>query len=224
MEGRYPNGQVIALTRCTDPSREEEFNYWYNYIHIPDGSADGIFRHGMRFINTDPNPEGGKYLFTCETDWDDLSAAWTIHRENVSKMGDPERAHPSYVEGMVVGVFKRLGGEYRSANRPCRGILFALVNPTDSTTDKELSRWYTDVHIPDILDTGLYHTAYWYESLDPKATKGKYMALFETDQSDPAKALVELQKLAPNWESRGRLFSGQDTPVRMTARRIWPMD
>jgi len=26
MEGRYPHGLLLAITNCTDPSKEEEFN------------------------------------------------------------------------------------------------------------------------------------------------------------------------------------------------------
>ena len=40
MEGRYPRGILLAITNCNDPSKEEEFNYWYNHIHLPD--FDGI--------------------------------------------------------------------------------------------------------------------------------------------------------------------------------------
>jgi hypothetical protein len=47
MEGRYPQGLLLALTNCTDPSKEEEFNAWYNHMHIPDVTAPGIFRHAL---------------------------------------------------------------------------------------------------------------------------------------------------------------------------------
>ena len=39
MEGRYPQGLLLALTNCTDPSKEEEFNAWYNHMHVPDVTA-----------------------------------------------------------------------------------------------------------------------------------------------------------------------------------------
>ena len=70
----------------------------------------------------------------------------------------------------------------------------------------------------------MFHTAYRYESLDPQVTKGKYLALYETDSSDPDKAGDELTKLRANWEQRGRLFDGTELVLRATARRIWPMD
>jgi hypothetical protein len=77
MEGRYPNGLLLAVTNCTDPSKEEEFNAWYNHIHVPDVTAPGIFRHALRFVNTDPSAQAGKYVATYETTWEDVSKALT---------------------------------------------------------------------------------------------------------------------------------------------------
>jgi hypothetical protein len=64
MEGRYPHGLLLALTNCADPSKEEEFNAWYNHIHVPDVTAPGIFRHALRFVNTDPSGLCRKLLKT----------------------------------------------------------------------------------------------------------------------------------------------------------------
>ncbi len=40
MEGRYPQGLLLALTNCTDPSKEEEFHAWYNHSLLPIGALD----------------------------------------------------------------------------------------------------------------------------------------------------------------------------------------
>ena len=49
MEGRYPNGLLLAITNCKDTSKTDEFTYWYNHIHVPDVTGPGIFRHAIRF-------------------------------------------------------------------------------------------------------------------------------------------------------------------------------
>jgi len=86
MEGRYPQGLLLALTNCTDPSKEEEFNAWYNHMHIPDVTAPGIFRHALRFVNTDRNSPAGQYVATYETNWEDVSKAMPAHREASVKL------------------------------------------------------------------------------------------------------------------------------------------
>ena len=57
----------LAMADCSDPSREDEFNKWYDGFHIPDVlSAPGVTQ-ATRYINIDP--EGNKrpkYLIAYE--------------------------------------------------------------------------------------------------------------------------------------------------------------
>ena len=76
----------------------------------------------------------------------------------------------------------------------------------------------------DILETGAFHTAYRYESLDPQATQATYLALYETEQSDLAKAREALGKARADWEKRGRLSDTIEVVASLTARRLWPLD
>ena len=91
MEGRYPQGLPLALTNCTDPSKEEEFNAWYNHMHVPDVTAPGIFHHALRFVTTDPSAPAGKYVATSETNWEDVSKAMPAHQEASVKLRERGR-------------------------------------------------------------------------------------------------------------------------------------
>src|SRR4030095_15166274 len=178
-------------------------------MHIPDVTAPGIFRHALRFVNTDRNSPVGQYVATYETNWEDVSKAMPAHREasvQLRERGDRGTPLLQVVRSGVFkrlggavcappvlrvgrwGVFKRLGGEFCAASRPTRGILLVLSHCTDPARAAEFHRWYEDIHVPDILETGPFHTAYRYESLDSQTTQAKYLALYETEQSDPAKA------------------------------------
>ena len=222
MEGRYPRGLLLAITSCTDSSRQDEFANWYNHMHVPDVTSTGVFRHAIRFANTDPNSSAGQYVATYETDWDNLPDALQAHREFFATLNKGEGRSSPLMQVVTSGVFKRLGGEYSSAAKPTRGILVVLSNCNDASDEDEFNRWYEDVHIPDILDAGAFHTAYRYESVDPEATKAKYLALYETDNIDPGKAREAHAKARPDWERRGRLFDGLDVVSSLTASRIWP--
>ena len=224
MEGRYPNGLLLAISNCADPSKTEEFNYWYNHMHVPDVTGPGIFRHAIRFVNTDPASEAGQYVATFETTFEDVSKAMPANREARAKLSKAgERGTPP-MQGVTVGTFKRLGGEFSAATRPALGIRLVLSNCKDAAREQEFNRWYEDVHIPDILDTGAFHTAYRYESLAPEATKAKYLVIYETDNIDPAKAREKLRAVRADWQERGRLSDLVEITSSLTARRIWPMD
>ena len=191
---------------------------------MPDVTAPGIFRHAIRFVNTDPSSPAGMYVATYETNWEDVAQAMPAHREASMKLRERgDRGTPS-LQVVRSGVFKRLGGEFCAARRPTRGILLVLSNCKDPAREAEFHRWYEDIHVADILETGAFHTAYRYESLDPQATQAQYLALYETEQSDPAKAREALGKARADWEKRGRLSDTIEVVAALTARRIWPMD
>ena len=224
MEGRYPNGLLLAITTCNDPTKTEEFNYWYNHGHVPYLTAPGIFRHAIRFANTDPDSEVGQYVATYETNFNDVSQAMPAYREARAKLGDSPNGRTPLMQSRITGVFKRLGGEYSAASRPTLGILLVLSNCKNAAREQEFNQWYEDVHIPDILDAGGFHTAYRYESLDPAATKAKYLAIYETDNIDPAKAREKHAEANTHWRERGRMSDLLDVTSSLIARRIWPMD
>jgi hypothetical protein len=224
MEGRYPKGLLLAITNCTDPSKEEEFNSWYNHMHVPDVTAPSIFRHALRFVNTDASAPVGQYVATYETNWEDVAQAMPAHRQASVKLRERGDRGTPYLQVVRSGVFKRLGGEFCAARRLTRGILLVLSNCKDATREAEFNRWYEDIHVADILDTGAFHTAYRYESVDPQATQARYLALYETEQHDPAKAREALGKARADWEKRGRLSDTIEVVASLTARRIWPLD
>jgi len=99
-----------------------------------------------------------------------------------------------------------------------------LSTCTDPAREAAFHRWYEDIHVADILETGVFHTAYRDESLDPQATQATSLALSETEQSDPAKAREALGPARAAWEKRGRLSDTIKVVAFLTARRLWPLD
>ena len=89
-------------------------------MHVPDVTAPGIFRHALRFVNTDPSAPAGKYVATYETTWEDVSKAMPAHREASVKLRERRDRGMPYIQVVRSGVFKRLGGEFCAASRPAR--------------------------------------------------------------------------------------------------------
>ena len=132
----------------------------------------------MRFVGTSPKPGEAKRIATYETTWDDVTKAWAAFKENIAKARTPDRISP-LLEVVRPGIaYQKLDGEFCAASKPTRGILMVLINCKDPAREQEFNNWYADVHIPDILNTGAFHTAYRYESLDPEASKGKYLSIY----------------------------------------------
>ena len=222
MEGRYPNGLLVTRTNCKDPSQDVEFNRWYNHVHIPDVTRVGVFNNAIRFANVDPNSPHGQYLATYESDMEDVTQARPIAREEMAKRGVREHRTTPLIESVSTGMFKRLGGQHVAAVRPTRGMLFVATNCKEGYDEGEFNDWYHDFHLPDMLDIGAFHAAYRYESLEPEATGGKFLAIYETDAADPTTALQTIGKVLPELRRRDRMFDGLDLQFLVKARRIWP--
>ncbi len=70
----------LVATRCTDPAREEEFNRWYDEVHLPDILSIPHVVAAQRFrlardASRSPGPwaaeDGPRYLAIYELDTDD---------------------------------------------------------------------------------------------------------------------------------------------------------
>ena len=109
MEGRKPTGVLVVMVNNTEPSKEDEFNKWYNETHIPDIVGTGIYYTATRYENTDPKPGEAKYLAIYETDHEDPIAAFTEMQKHT---GDME-IWP-HLEAVFVQAFKYVGPEKRT--------------------------------------------------------------------------------------------------------------
>ena len=81
----------MVRTNCTDPSREAEFNDWYNDIHLPDLlETPGIMR-ATRYESRDPSQEGAKFLAVYEVETDDIDRTMAELREVVARKREQGR-------------------------------------------------------------------------------------------------------------------------------------
>ena len=61
MGSKWPEALLFVFTNCTDPQREDEFNKWYDSIHIPDLLELPGVTGAERYRNLRPG-EGGQFL------------------------------------------------------------------------------------------------------------------------------------------------------------------
>jgi hypothetical protein len=67
---------LYFYSNCTDQRREDEYNGWYSYTHIPDlSNAKGLIS-AKRYINQDPKSKA-RYLATYEFCTDDIQESLT---------------------------------------------------------------------------------------------------------------------------------------------------
>lgn len=77
---------MVARTNCTDLSREDEFNDWYEKFHVPDVMGTPGFVSARRFVS--PNYfdlELGRYLAIYEIETGDIGQTMAALNTNMVK-------------------------------------------------------------------------------------------------------------------------------------------
>src|SRR5258706_1393826 len=114
----------IVLSNPTTPAQEEEYNDWYNRVHLPDVLNVPGFVAAQRFrladTQFDKNPSH-KYLAKYELETDNLE---TLLAELASRMGTPDMIISDAFDLQNVGgyIFSPLGERVLAADvqRPRR--------------------------------------------------------------------------------------------------------
>ena len=197
---------MLVLTNCTDPSREREFNHWFDNDYLTHLSASGTFHHARRYRNTDQDlgPGEARYMTLLETESKDLNSAMQDYQESQKVLIDRGEMHPAM--GIVLSaIFRATGPQFRSGmeDRKTTGLMVMLANCKDESKHNEFDIWYNTVHIPHVIESGRYHTAYRYENVDPKAPEGRYLAIYETDNESPGELAALMARERPQWIEKG---------------------
>ena len=84
-EGNNMKWIVLVEGNCTDSAREDEFNDWYNLVHLPDMMETPGIVNAVRYENVDPVEGRGKYLAAYEVETDDLQSVFAANREQMEQ-------------------------------------------------------------------------------------------------------------------------------------------
>ncbi|MFC1919833.1 DUF4286 family protein [Chloroflexota bacterium] len=91
MEDRKPKWYMVIFSNCSDSTKEDEFNRWYDEVHVPDIMSEGLFVQATRLVNTNyPQPTEHKYLTIYETEkepeqvWEQLQQPTARWQKNMN--------------------------------------------------------------------------------------------------------------------------------------------
>jgi hypothetical protein len=85
---------VIVESNCKEPAKEDEFNRWYNEIHLHDVLETlGVVR-ATRYERIAPEEGQAKYVALYEVEADDLGAVMNSVEENIARKASQGRMSP----------------------------------------------------------------------------------------------------------------------------------
>ncbi len=83
---------ILAVeTNCVDPSREEEFNKWYDNTHLQDVLQSPGMLSATRYKNSLAEEGRGKYLALYEIETEDIKQTMAAFGEHVTKLNERGR-------------------------------------------------------------------------------------------------------------------------------------
>jgi hypothetical protein len=223
MDGRFAKNLLYVLTSCKDPAEDAEFNEWYDNTHLLDVLSSGLLRNPVRFVRATDAAEDRepRYLATWESDTETPDRLLQEVRELGQSLLRQGRVHPS-LRLKHMGMLRRIDGGFwsRRHGQEVAGVMVVSSNCTDPAREDEFNDWYSNIHLPDILSTGAFHTDYRYEDINPQESVGKYWAIYETD-IDPVRA-AEILDARREWFVANNRRTDTIDPVRRSLfRRIY---
>lgn len=87
-----------------------------------------------------------------------------------------------------------------------KGVLLVLTNPVSEDREDDFNDWYTNTHVPDVLEVDGFVAASRYRIADPQLMPTddppafRYLAVYEVDHADLSVALQSLAAAAGGGE------------------------
>lgn len=99
---------LLVYTNCTDPSREQEFNDWYDNVHVPDVLETTDFVGCNRYVINNPGADTSNYLATYEIETDDIDRTMMALQEQMRKKTAQGRMS-ELVQVVSLSVYRQIG-------------------------------------------------------------------------------------------------------------------
>lgn len=103
---------LTVESNCADPSKEKEFNKWYDTVHLPDILETPGFISASRYVNTNPAEGQGKFLAMYEIETDDITRTLAEFDKVVNA-----RAKEGHMSDLVIATG---GGLYKQITPPLK--------------------------------------------------------------------------------------------------------
>ena len=82
---------LVVYTNCTDPTKEAEFNSWYDNIHVPDILETPGILNANRYLNNGSDESTGKFVAIYEIQTEDIETTMTALKDNIGKKTEQGR-------------------------------------------------------------------------------------------------------------------------------------
>ena len=191
MEGREHSGVLLVLNASADPARVEEWDRWYVEEHLPAVLGTGVFHTGSRFRLADgfELPAEATHMAVYETSRPTLPEAMV---EMGRKLAPPTRGtatRPPSVRALTA-TYTKVSSHGDGTGKRANGVVIVLSDCADASREDFFNEWY-EHHGAHVLDNMDHYAMTRYVADDPKPWQAKYLAIYETESTDPGRVQRE---------------------------------
>jgi hypothetical protein len=232
----YPFMYWVGMTTAPDtsPAALAEFSQFYSQIHVPEVIANNPgFVRGTRYELLDPDPRGDphvgpRWLAVYEMDGEAAAQGYARRNDDPSASPPPYTARPP-AWGQARTTWRMIWRQVAAsgtAAQPPESIFMVGMNvpaDTDAAGLAEFNEFYTNVHVPEVMERGGYARGTRFELhrefLHPAPGCPRFCAIYEADaattetRNQPRAGRRPFSSGPPAWENH-------DTLWRLVYRRV----
>ena len=218
-------GLLIVATKCNQPPREEEWEAWYDEVHLPDlldgwDDGDGPTVATRWALSRKPEPGmpgiGFSHVTIYEFADDPVAAAQRLAGRQAQLHADG-RAPPD-----------ARGGRRRRVRRPrrwnakpdpsdaLRGHILAHVFPNDPDLEQEWDAWYDAQHIPDMMASDAFAAATRWQREPRRAFGPNHLTLYDVALDSIDEAVARSAAVMPGLIAAGRKHRAHTGAMTLT--------
>lgn len=206
----------LVESSCADQAREEEFNSWYNNVHIPDVLSCPGFVAATRYQITEPLEGRGRYVAVYEIETDDIEK--TMEERGQRREAERARGRNSDLIAGVSQARYQVQGDFGNKSRP-RWANIVETNCAEPSREDEFRQWYDGTHIPDVLQTPGFSSATRAELQQPQEGRGKFLVIYDITAQDLGRTMT-MRRGKRAWERAQGRYSDLISHVSEAQYRI----
>ena len=178
---------------CADAEREKEFSGWYDNVHLADILKTPGFLNGRRCEMKEFRDGRGKFVTMYEIETDDMDKTIAVRVEKRAKEIEQGRGSTAFIivwKDVLWRQIAKLVADKEHDPRKQRWVNLVETNCGDASREQEFNDWYTNTHLPDVLETPGFMAATRYEMKEFRDGRGKYFTLYEIETDDIDKTMA----------------------------------
>lgn len=211
---------MMVATRCTEPTRETEFNAWYDDIDIPDVLEVPGYQRARRGARLDmPRPapsaaqdQQGTYVALYDIESADIDKT-IIEMLMATRKMEARGRSTDLLQVTERVYYRRLAPTAAVAAGPPSGrneyLLVERVECCrDEAAERRFAEWYLDAHIPAVIRTEGFHRVTRYElyrvlMIEPK-TASRFLTVYELEAESDEQAARQMRQVIERLREAGR--------------------